>query len=77
MASDRADNDRTADRDPFDIREGQESVGGILVEMIRGVQSALTYVGARTVNELHERVEIGVQTAAGYGEGTPHGSIRR
>jgi len=59
------------------IREGQESVGGILVEMITGVQSALTYVGARTVNELHERVEIGVQTAAGYGEGTPHGSIRR
>ena len=48
MASDRAVNDRTADRDPFDIREGQESVGGILVEMIRGVQSALTSVGART-----------------------------
>jgi len=59
------------------IREGQESVGGILVEMITGVQSALTYVGARTVTEFHERVEIGVQTAAGYGEGTPHGSIRR
>ncbi len=94
MASGRAVNDRTADRDPFErakkgffregistsriyIREGQESVGGILVDMITGVQSALTYVGARTVLEMHERAQIGVQTAAGYGEGTPHGSIRR
>ncbi|HSO37264.1 MAG TPA: IMP dehydrogenase, partial [Labilithrix sp.] len=59
------------------IREGQESVGGILVEMITGVQSALTYAGARSLPDFHERVEIGVQTAAGYGEGTPHGSIRR
>ena len=59
------------------IREGQESVGGILVDMITGVQSAFTYAGARTVAELHERVVIGVQTAAGYGEGTPHGSVRR
>jgi IMP dehydrogenase len=59
------------------IREGQESVGGILVEMITGVQSAFTYAGARTVAEYHERAVIGVQTAAGYGEGTPHGSVRR
>jgi len=58
------------------IREGQESVGALLVEMITGVQSAMTYVGARTIAEFHERAEIGVQTAAGYGEGTPHGSIR-
>jgi ABC-2 type transport system ATP-binding protein len=33
--------------------------------------------GARSVKELHERAVVGVQTAAGYGEGTPHGSIRR
>jgi IMP dehydrogenase len=59
------------------IREGQESVGGILVDMITGVQSAFTYVGARSLNELQERAVIGVQTAAGYGEGTPHGSVRR
>lgn len=59
------------------IREGQESVGGILVDMITGVQSAFTYVGARSMSELHERAVVGVQTAAGYGEGTPHGSIRR
>jgi IMP dehydrogenase len=59
------------------IREGQESAAAILVDMITGVQSAFTYAGARTVTEMHERAVIGVQTAAGYGEGTPHGSIRR
>jgi IMP dehydrogenase len=59
------------------IREGQESASGLLVDMITGVQSAFTYAGARTVAEMHERAIIGVQTAAGYGEGTPHGSVRR
>ena len=59
------------------IREGQESASGILVDMITGVQSAFTYAGARTVVEMHERAVIGVQTAAGYGEGTPHGSVRK
>jgi IMP dehydrogenase len=59
------------------IREGQESVGAILVDMITGVQSAFTYAGARTIAEFHAKAEIGVQTAAGYTEGTPHGSIRR
>ena len=42
-----------------------------------GVQSAMSYVGARTLEELHERAILGVQTAAGYGEGKPHGAIRR
>jgi IMP dehydrogenase len=59
------------------MREGQESVGGILVEIITGVQSAFTYVGAKTLDEMHERAVIGVQTTAGYGEGTPHGKERR
>ncbi|MBX3188536.1 MAG: GuaB1 family IMP dehydrogenase-related protein [Labilithrix sp.] len=59
------------------IREGQESAAAILVEMITGVQSAFTYAGARTVTEFHERAVVGVQTPAGYGEGTPHGTIRR
>jgi IMP dehydrogenase len=58
------------------IREGQESVGAILVDMITGVQSAFTYVGARTLDEFHARAEVGVQTPAGYGEGTPHGRVR-
>lgn len=59
------------------IREGQESVGAILVEMITGVQSALTYAGARTLTEFADVARVGVQTPAGYGEGTPHGKLRR
>ncbi len=59
------------------IREGQESVGAVLIEMITGVQSSFTYVGARSITEMHERAVVGVQTWAGYGEGTPHGAVRR
>jgi GMP reductase len=36
-----------------------------------GVRSACTYAGARTVDELHERAVLGVQSAAGYEEGRP------
>ncbi|HUL61373.1 MAG TPA: GuaB1 family IMP dehydrogenase-related protein [Anaeromyxobacteraceae bacterium] len=55
------------------IREGRESVGAILVGMITGVQSAMTYVGAKTLPALHERAVVGVQSLAGYGEGMPRG----
>lgn len=55
------------------IRDGRESVGAILVETITGVQSACTYVGAKNLEELHERAVVGVQSLAGYGEGKPHG----
>jgi IMP dehydrogenase len=58
------------------IREGQESVGGILLDMITGVQSAFTYAGARTLEEFQERAVVGVQSPAGYLEGTPHGAVR-
>ena len=51
------------------IREGRESVGAFLVDTITGVQSAMTYVGARNVAEFHERAVVGVQTSAGYREG--------
>jgi IMP dehydrogenase len=39
--------------------------------IIAGVRSTATYVGARTIAELHERAVVGVQTRAGYVEGTP------
>jgi IMP dehydrogenase len=58
------------------IREGQESVGGILLDIITGVQSAFTYAGAHTLDEFQERAVVGVQSPAGYLEGTPHGSVR-
>jgi IMP dehydrogenase len=59
------------------LREGRESAGDILLDMISGLQSALTYVGATSLEELHTRAVVGVQTASGYGEGTPHGAVRK
>jgi IMP dehydrogenase len=53
------------------VHEGRESVGAILVDMITGLQSALTYVGASTLPAFHEKAVVGVQTAAGYHEGMP------
>ncbi|GEJ55999.1 GuaB1 family IMP dehydrogenase-related protein [Anaeromyxobacter diazotrophicus] len=55
------------------MREGRESVGSILVDVITGVQSALTYAGATTLPELHRKAVIGVQTTGGYVEGKPRG----
>ena len=59
------------------IREGRESVGAFLVEIITGVQSAFTYAGATSCDDFHARAVIGVQTAGGFGEGKPHGAVRR
>jgi IMP dehydrogenase len=53
------------------VQEGRESVGAILVDMITGVQSAFTYVGAATVPAFHERAVVGVQTPSGFHEGMP------
>jgi IMP dehydrogenase len=52
------------------LRPGVEDV---LDEICAGVRSACTYAGAATLDELHERAVLGVQTAAGFVEGTPHG----
>lgn len=53
------------------FRTGHESVGAIITDMISGLQSAFTYVGARSCEEFHERAVIGVQTRSGYAEGRP------
>jgi IMP dehydrogenase len=52
------------------VRPGVEDV---LDEVCSGVRSACTYAGARTLDELHDRAVVGVQTGAGFTEGTPHG----
>jgi IMP dehydrogenase len=36
-----------------------------------GVRSACTYAGAATLEQLHERALIGVQSSAGFAEGRP------
>jgi len=48
-------------------------VEDVLDGICAGVRSAATYVGARTVAELAEHATVGIQTMAGFTEGTPHG----
>ncbi|MGY1749627.1 GuaB1 family IMP dehydrogenase-related protein [Modestobacter sp. SYSU DS0511] len=46
-------------------------VEDLIDQIVAGVRSSATYAGARTVDELHERAVLGVQSAAGYEEGRP------
>ena len=39
--------------------------------IVAGVRSSCTYAGARTVEELHQKAVLGVQSSAGYEEGRP------
>ncbi|WP_232665771.1 GuaB1 family IMP dehydrogenase-related protein [Pseudonocardia sp. TRM90224] len=48
-------------------------VEDVLDGICAGVRSACTYAGARTLDDMHRRAVIGVQTTAGFTEGTPHG----
>jgi IMP dehydrogenase len=46
-------------------------VEDLLDVIVAGLRSACTYAGAATLDELHERAVIGVQSTAGYAEGMP------
>jgi IMP dehydrogenase len=46
-------------------------VEDLLDVITSGVRSACTYAGARTLEELHERAVVGVQTSSGFAEGQP------
>ncbi|NMR19399.1 GuaB1 family IMP dehydrogenase-related protein [Cellulomonas fimi] len=46
-------------------------VEDLLDRITSGVRSACTYVGATTLEELHERAVVGIQSVAGYDEGRP------
>lgn len=50
------------------VRGGVED---LLDHITSGVRSTCTYVGASTIGELHERVVLGIQSAAGFAEGHP------
>lgn len=58
------------------LEPGREGVGEILVEILTGLQSAFTYTGATRWHEFHDKAAVGVQTAGGFHEGTPHGGRR-
>lgn len=57
------------------LSPGFESVGAILIDIITGLKSAMTYVGALNLEQLHERAVVGVQTMGGFHEGRPHGRV--
>jgi IMP dehydrogenase len=46
-------------------------VEDLLDQICAGVRSACTYAGARSLEELHDRAVIGIQSAAGFHEGRP------
>ncbi|ORW95818.1 guanosine monophosphate reductase [Mycobacterium sp. IEC1808] len=46
-------------------------VEDLIDHITSGVRSTCTYVGASTLEELHERAVVGVQSAAGFAEGHP------
>jgi IMP dehydrogenase len=46
-------------------------VEDLIDEICSGVRSACTYAGARSLEELHERAVVGLQSAAGFHEGRP------
>lgn len=47
------------------------SVEDLVDEICAGIRSACTYAGARSLAEFADRALIGVQSAAGFHEGTP------
>jgi IMP dehydrogenase len=46
-------------------------VEDLIDHICSGVRSTATYVGARSLEELHEKAILGVQSAAGFAEGRP------
>lgn len=46
-------------------------VEDLVDQIVSGVRSACTYAGATSLEELHERAVVGVQSTAGYAEGRP------
>ncbi|WP_139983623.1 GuaB1 family IMP dehydrogenase-related protein [Nocardioides litoris] len=46
-------------------------VEDLIDQICSGLRSACTYAGASTLEELHERALVGVQSAAGFHEGRP------
>ncbi|WP_017606960.1 GuaB1 family IMP dehydrogenase-related protein [Nocardiopsis alkaliphila] len=46
-------------------------VEDLIDQIIAGVRSSMTYAGADSLEEFHERAVVGVQSTAGYNEGRP------
>ena len=53
------------------LEPDRPGVEDLIDQICAGVRSACTYAGARSLEELHERALIGIQSAAGFHEGRP------
>ncbi len=53
------------------LEPARPGVEDLVDEIVAGLRSACTYAGASTLEELHERAVLGVQTRSGYTEGQP------
>ena len=53
------------------LEPDRPGVEDLIDQICAGVRSAATYAGARTLDELHERALVGIQSAAGFTEGRP------
>lgn len=49
-----------------------ETVGEVIDMFTTGLQSSMSYIGARNLQEFTDKAIIGIQTSSGYTEGTPH-----
>lgn len=59
------------------VKPGMESVGDIVDEFISWLRSAMTYVGANTLQEFTDKAVVWVQTISWFTEWTPHGKVKR
>jgi IMP dehydrogenase len=55
----------------MDLDPSRGGVEDLLDHITSGVRSTCTYVGADTVEELHQKAVLGVQSTAGFAEGHP------
>jgi IMP dehydrogenase len=53
------------------LEPGRPGVEDLIDQICSGLRSSCTYAGATTLEELHERAVVGVQSAAGFHEGRP------
>jgi IMP dehydrogenase len=53
------------------VDPARPGVEDLIDHVFAGVRSACTYAGAGSLEELHERATVGVQSAAGFHEGRP------
>ena len=53
------------------VDPARPGVEDLVDSIIAGIRSACTYAGAASLDELHQRAVVGVQSAAGYAEGRP------